>query len=509
MTSQIAAGLLICLCATAWRMMRSLPAWLRLATGAVLLAGLTAAVVQMVGSPLQPVFVATGAAAVVWEQVVVAAWWLLAARLLVEVLRSTLFNRGLAAKGRLQGDLLAGLIYLAAVLTVVDTVLDLPIRALLATSGVIAIVLGLALQSTLADVFSGIAVGIERPFNIGDRVWLEGPIEGVVDQVNWRSVRIRTDGGDIATVPHSVAAKSRVINRSVPTPQRSDSVRIPCAASVPPERVAELVRHALLLSPRILAQPQPAVALVRIGRRSNEYEIGFAVASSNDLWHAKSTLLEQVLRQFRSAGVETADRPGGGATSEPDPASGSRRFLAIPLFHDIADDQRERLCRQALSRSLEPGDALFRQGDTEGSLFFVASGVMEVTRTVGARSSSLGRIGAGDYIGEIGLLTGAPHAATITALTPSDVLELRKEHLAPLLAETPHLMHAFEASARRGQALFDRRVAASVGAETVPPGQLLARIRDYFRVHHVRPGPDAHAARRHPAAQANSPPGGD
>ena len=56
----------------------------------------------------------------------------------------------------------AGIIYLAAVFAIIAYVLDLPVQGLLATSGAVAIVLGLALQSTLSDVSSGIVLDISR-----------------------------------------------------------------------------------------------------------------------------------------------------------------------------------------------------------------------------------------------------------------------------------------------------------------------------------------------------------
>ena len=80
------------------------------------------------------------------------------------------------------------------------------------------------------------------------------------------------------------------------------------------------------------------------------------------------------------------------------------------------------------------------------------------------------------------MLTGAPHAATVTALTACTVFELCQTQVAPLLAEKPELLHAFEASARRGQALIDRSVAASVGAATAQDGALLDRIRAFFHL---------------------------
>jgi small-conductance mechanosensitive channel len=478
MISQIIASLLIGLCFLDWGLMRNRPVWVRLAVGVVLFGGLTFAVVRVVGSLLQPAFVGPSFAEVIWQQVLAAVWWLFAARLLVNVVRTALPHGAFRREGGLLSDLLAGVIYLAATLTVVSTVFGFPVRALVATSGVIAIVLGLALQNTLADVFAGIAIGIERPYSVGDRVWIEGGIEGVVVQITWRSVRVWTDGNDIASVPNSIATRSRVINRSVPSEQRNDSVHVPCSIAVPPERVVELVRQAILLCPTILATPAAGVSLATVGKRWNVYSISFCVANSSVLGETKSTLLTQVLRQFRAAGLGDA-RGGGGTIGD----GGRGQSLAIPLFRALTDDQRAELAGQASMRTLDPDDLLFAQGATERSLFVVVSGVLEVSRTNGGATTTIGRIGAGDYIGEIGLLTGAPHAGAVKALTHAMVLEVTKANLAPLLAAQPELMRALEASARHGQALVDRSVAASVGQHAVPPGQLLSWIRQYFREH--------------------------
>jgi small-conductance mechanosensitive channel len=75
---------------------------------------------------------------------------------------------------------------------IVDTVFQQPISAFLATSGVMAIVLGLALQNTLADVFSGLAINIERPYMAGDWISVTDRVSGQVIEVNWRATRIRT-----------------------------------------------------------------------------------------------------------------------------------------------------------------------------------------------------------------------------------------------------------------------------------------------------------------------------
>jgi len=475
-TEQIVTAAFAGGCLLNWWAMGSRSAWLRFVTSAILFALLTAAVVYTIGSPLQPKFATEMAPDRLWQQAVITVWWVLAARMAVEITRDSVLIKRFSGEGRLFSDLLAGVIYLAVTLTIVKTVFGFPIGGLVATSGIIAIVLGLALQNTLADVFAGIAVGIERPYTIGDLVWFEGPIEGEVVQMNWRSVQIKTFGNDIATIPNSLVAKSRFINRSVPSMRRSDSVQVPCLHAHPPEQVSELIQQAILLCPNVLEKPPAAVALVRVGRRMNHYEISFSVANSNLLWQTKSVLLKEILRQFKSGAIALHVR--GSRMDEMEPASPC--LLDNALFEPLTLEKRIALEGQLIRKSLQVGDILFAEGDTEASLFIVHSGVLEVSRGDNHKSAVIGRIGTGDYIGEIGMLTGAAHAATVKALTPSIVYELRKEFVAPLIQAQPELLHAFEASARRGQARIDRSVAASVGAETVPPSQLLNRMRSFF-----------------------------
>ena len=450
--------------------------WLRFASGSILFALLTVAVIYTIGSPLQPRFAAAMSGERLWQQIVITAWWLLAARFAVEITRVSVVIKRIAGEGRLFSDLLAGLIYLAVTLTIVKTVFSFPIGGLLATSGIIAIVLGLALQNTLADVFAGIAVGIERPYAIGDQVWFEGAIEGEIVQINWRSVQVRTMSNDIATIPNSVVAKSRFINRNVPSMRRSDSVQVPCTRTHPPEYVIELIQQAILLCPNVLEKPPASVALVRVGKRLNHYEISFSVANSSLLWQTKSMLLREILRQFTSSSGAFHKR---GHLLEPAEPEG-HHILDIALLEPLAEDKRNELEGQLVCRSLQAGDTLFEQGDTDASLFVVRTGVLEVSHQEKHDTIVIGRIGPGDYIGEIGMLTGAAHPGTVKALTPSLVYELRQQFVAPLIKENPKLLHAFEASARRGQARIDRGVSANVGIRAVPPAQLLDRMRAFF-----------------------------
>jgi small-conductance mechanosensitive channel len=418
-----------------------------------------------------------------WLHAVAAIWWLLGARVLVAILSFTLNHNQRWREARLFPDLTAASIYAAAVLVVLISVLALPIGGLLATSGVLAIVLGLALQNTLADVFAGIAFGIEAPFNVGDRISLGDKIEGAVVQMNWRSIRILTDGDDVAIVPNSVVAKSDIVNRSSPTRVRSASIEISCPSGSNPERVIDVLLQATMLCPTILPAPAAAAILLSTGAKKARYRVSFSVTDTEHLSTTKDQLLRHARQQLSSGGLHYPRAQLGTSTSERDADRPARAALPllqdITLFEPLSEQQLDQLRTHLKLSTLEPGEVLFTQGGTDSSLFIVVSGILQVSQQIGTDQQVLGSIGGGDYIGEVSLLTGAPYAATVIARTHCKLYGLDCNVLKPLLAANTDLHAEFDRSARRGLAILNRSVAARATSDTA--GQsLLQRIRAFF-----------------------------
>ena len=268
-----------------------------------------------------------------WLHAVAGIWWLLGARVLVAVMSFTLNHNRRWREARLFPDLTAAAIYTAAVLVVLISVLALPIGGLLATSGVLAIVLGLALQNTLADVFAGIAFGIEAPFNVGDRISLGDKIEGTVVQMNWRSIRILTDGDDVAIVPNSVVAKSDIVNRSFPTRVRSAFIELSCPATSNPERVIDTLQQATLLCPTILPTPPSSAVLTRLGSKESRYRVNFSVSDTEHLSTTKDLLLRHARRQLYYSGLYF--QRAAQDTRSPDEGTGRPFRAVLPLLQDI------------------------------------------------------------------------------------------------------------------------------------------------------------------------------
>ncbi|WP_167858605.1 mechanosensitive ion channel family protein [Methylobacterium nonmethylotrophicum] len=104
-------------------------------------------------------------------------------------------------EARLLQDLLVALIYVGAGLSIVAYAFGVPVGALIATSGVFAIILGLALQSTLNDLFSGIALNLGRPYAIGDWIVLKDGTEGRVIETNWRATHLIGGSNDLIILP--------------------------------------------------------------------------------------------------------------------------------------------------------------------------------------------------------------------------------------------------------------------------------------------------------------------
>jgi small-conductance mechanosensitive channel len=177
------------------------------------------------------------------------AWWILGAwlvkSLLALILRRTIFPNDYQPHARrLFADLATGLVYVIAFVGIMVTVLKQPIAALLATSGVLAIVLGLALQNTLADVFSGLAINIERPFGAGDWITLNDGVEGRIFEINWRATRIRTASNDMIVIPNSVIAKATVTSHRRLNDPHVCTLALKIDGTVSPAHVIEALEHA-------------------------------------------------------------------------------------------------------------------------------------------------------------------------------------------------------------------------------------------------------------------------
>ena len=382
------------------------PLWWRAIWRLFVFVSLTFLLQRLLGSPLHPNYAAAKAQGEIWARLIEAAWWVIAARGLVGIIRLAVVLEHRPRETQIISDLLAGLIYVASALAVINFALQVPISGLLATSGVLAIVLGLALQSTLADVFSGIAVGLERPFKAGDVLWVEGGnIEGRVVQVNWRSTQIATGEGNIAVVPNSVIAKARLVNRSLPTPMRRDKVELRLENAASPASCIAVIDAAVKSCLLLLDAPAPLIACTSLQGDGTMFEVWFSVVDGDRLAGARTELFTQLHRHLRHAGI-TPGIAGVAVCSLATPLGPAQLVAESELFADMEDQQRHLIVEHLTEIRLTAGAVLIAQGVTPTALFLLAAGTLEITiERPGEAPHLAARMSPGEMIGAIGLIT--------------------------------------------------------------------------------------------------------
>jgi small-conductance mechanosensitive channel/CRP-like cAMP-binding protein len=472
----LASLLLLAVAFDGWARIRR-PLWLSIAWRVGAFTALTLLVMRALGSPLRPRFETDHSGMLLWQQMVEIGWWISGARALAEGMRALVALEDRPHESRIVSDLMAGGIYIATALAITNFAFAVPIGGLLATSGVIAIVLGLALQSTLADVFSGIAVGLERPYVPGDVLWVEGDIEGVVTQVSWRSTQIQTRQNNIAIVPNSVIAKSRLVNRNSPTPTRVDTMAIKLDAHADPQRCVTTLRAAVQTCLLPIASPAPYVAYTGLVGDGSTYEIVYSVGSTADLVAARTELLSQVHRHLLYAAIALA--VAGVASPPPVPPTTIADLLArSDVFSALPAEERALLAPHFAATPLDQGTKLIGQDEVPTALFLIASGTVEVTREDGGVRRVMARLGPGESLGLVGLFTGQPHPATGIALCNVEAYTLDKASVAAALKVCPNMAVGLEALARRrAQVLAQVNASVHEGDEPEHSEAFLVRIR--------------------------------
>jgi small-conductance mechanosensitive channel len=194
---------------------------------------------------------------------------------IIGLVRIYLVLEGQPREARLLQDLVVGVVYLGTALSILAFVFGVPIGALVATSGVIAIVLGLALQNTLGDVFSGIALTLGRPYGIGDWILLSDGTEGRVVESTWRSTHVLTSANNVVVLPNSLLAKLGLTNISHPDERHSVTLTVRVAPTRMPAIVVDVMRSVLLSCNSIVQEPPPIVALKGLTRRRSRSSCSF------------------------------------------------------------------------------------------------------------------------------------------------------------------------------------------------------------------------------------------
>ena len=382
------------------------------------------------------------------------------------------------------------LVFMLAVAVIITVIFQHVLTGLVVSSGVLGIVLGFALQRMISDFFSGIAMGMEHPFRVGDWIEVDG-VTGKVIETNWRATRMITLEHVTVVLPNSFIAERRFLNYNLPEAWFRTETQITLEFEVPPHDARRVLIAAVRSTPGVLAWPQPDVLLTEFSALGHVFEARYFVADYAAMRQTRDAVNTSIAHHLWQAGFAVA-YPKTDLFHAPMPHRDLDRkkerdalLSRVELFEPLAAAELSQLATSLMERDCKAGQEIVKQGEPGASLFVIVDGLLEVKVTHEEQTRVVGRLGPGEFFGEISLLTGSPRGASVTAITDATLFELTHEVISPILQQRP------EIAAEISRFVALRRTRNSKAMEKADPVQtaqeehsftedLLRKIRGFF-----------------------------
>jgi small-conductance mechanosensitive channel/CRP-like cAMP-binding protein len=394
-----------------------------------------------------------------------------------------------AAAPRVLADATRMALILVAALLVVQLVYGKSVPGLVAGSGVVAIILGLAMQDMLGNIFAGLGLYFEKNFETGDWILINDTHAKVIE-ISWRSTRLLTTDDVLIDVPNSDIAKQTITNFERPTPRHAVRATIGLHYDIPPERAQQVLREAAATVPGVCADPAPVIYVKDFADSAIVYEI--------KVWIDDHGLMSRVLSGVRShcwyavkrAGMEipypqlVLHRPNAGDGGAAARTIATAALGNHPIFGFLGREQLDVLVRESPLRLFAAHEPVVTQGAAGGSMFLLVRGQVDVRIARDGQSTTVATLGPGDCLGEMSLLTGDPRTATVVAKAEVEAVEIGKDTFGTLIRANPAVV------GRLGELLAQRQLAnekLASAADTAARieqvrGSMLKKIRSFFQL---------------------------
>lgn len=200
------------------------------------------------------------------------------------------------------------IVYAVGALIMLNAV-GVSITPIITALGVGGLAMALALQDTLSNLFSGIHILAEHTIRVGDFIRIDSGQEGYVEDISWRTTRIRMLANNMVIVPNSKLAQSVITNYHLPEPKTAFQVRIGVSYDSDPARVEQVLleeaKKAVNEVPGLLKDPEPSVRfLPGFGVFSLDFSINFHVRDFLDQYTAQHEMNKRIFRRFKQEGIE-------------------------------------------------------------------------------------------------------------------------------------------------------------------------------------------------------------
>ncbi len=398
---------------------------------------------------------------------------------------------------RLVIDVINFLVLAGVAISLLKTIFGVNPNAFLVTSTVLSAVVGLSLQDVLGGVVAGMALQMERPFVVGDWVSISGE-EGQIQQMSWRTLTLRTRSNNAVIMPNSTVTKQMIINYTRLTPFML-RIEIGLPYATPPGQARSALLAAVAESGAALEEPAPSVILKEFSESSIVYEVRFWATDYGRKPHLVDAVQTRIWYTLDRGGI-AIPFPQRDVTLRSLPEDFEERrarriqdemfreLRSLPLFEGLSDDQIRSVSSTSALLRFTAGETLVRQGDTGDSMYVIKSGSVRVMVSAGASGDRklVAKLGAGQFFGEMSLLTGEPRSASVISEAETEVMVLSKADFISIIASDANAVDALS------KALSDRMTGlAEKAAESAAEGQrtqapqkadIIRRIRGFFGI---------------------------
>jgi small-conductance mechanosensitive channel/CRP-like cAMP-binding protein len=387
-------------------------------------------------------------------------------------------------------DLILIVLYAVVLMVVLRATLHVDLTSLLATSAVISVIIGFALQDTLGNIFAGLSMQLQKPFEPGDWVHF-GNYLGRVHGIGWRATRIVTRDNERLEIPNNLIAKEILVNYTAGGV--ADAITIGLPYEEAPNRVKDILVRVLRHAQGVARHPEPEVTALEYGDSAIKYRLRYWLTDYGTHETVRDTVISNVWYALKRHKV---DIPFPIHTVHLHEARGVADLRAeeeqrlmdelrrVDFLEELTNDELKMLLPNTRVHQFGAGEVLMHQGEIGDFFHVLRSGTVEIMAQ-GANGGAvhIRDLNAPAFVGEIALLTGEPRTASVVARSDVEVLELNREAFTHLFRERPEALNQIsEVVERRVSETRARVEAASAIGDRRSHSWLADKMRAIFGV---------------------------
>jgi small-conductance mechanosensitive channel/CRP-like cAMP-binding protein len=397
-------------------------------------------------------------------------------------------------------NIITTFVIIVVALILLKEILDINVTSLIATTTVLTATIGLAFQSTLANMLAGLTIHLEKPLRQGDWISASGH-EGRVMDITLRSTRIMTMDHNEVFIPNSKVLSEAVVNYSLQNTLHVRKLSVGVSYSVPPNKVRKVILDVLASVEGVSKMPEPIVRLMQYGDFSIHYEMRYCINDFSRHIDIAADIMHLIWYRFKRNGIDIPMPIRNVTVSQITPESvradreqRDREIIVlmerVEIFMPLSKAELAGLVKEVRVETYSVGEVPVRQGDAGDSFYIIKSGSVDVVvEKPSGETAVVATLGPSNFFGEMSLLTGAVRTASIYVKQDAEFIVIDKESFGSTLAHNPSIAESLSRILSERQASLDaerERLDASAleRRKKDVSRKMLSKIKDFFGLEH-------------------------